>query len=37
MTARLNPRYKASFADARGTVLYVSGLTGEVVQDTHRA
>jgi hypothetical protein len=28
------PLYKASFADARGTQLYVSGLTGEVVQDT---
>ncbi len=33
---RYAPLYKASFADARGTVLYVSGLTGEVVQDTHR-
>ena len=32
---RYAPLYKASFADARGTVLYVSGLTGEVVQDTH--
>ena len=30
------PLYKASFADARGTVLYVSGASGEVVQDTHR-
>jgi hypothetical protein len=29
------PLYKASFADARGTVLYVSGKTGEVVQDTN--
>jgi len=28
------PLYKASFADDRGTALYVSGLTGEVVQDT---
>ena len=28
------PLYKASFADERGTVLYVSGKTGEVVQDT---
>jgi hypothetical protein len=34
---RFAPLYRASFADARGTVLYVSGLTGEVVQDTHRA
>jgi hypothetical protein len=34
---RYAPLYKASFADARGTVLYVSGLTGEVVQDTHRS
>jgi len=33
---RYAPLYKASFADARGTQLYVSGLTGEVVQDTHR-
>jgi hypothetical protein len=31
------PLYKASFADARGTVLYVSGASGEVVQDTHRS
>jgi len=30
------PLYKASFADDRGTVLYVSGKTGEVVQDTNR-
>lgn len=30
------PLYKASFADRRGTVLYVSGASGEVVQDTHR-
>lgn len=29
------PLYKASFQDRRGTVLYVSGLIGEVVQDTH--
>lgn len=29
------PLFKVSFADTRGTVLYVSGLTGEVVQDTH--
>ena len=29
------PLYKASFADERGTVLYVSGRTGEVVQDTN--
>ena len=28
------PLYKASFDDAAGTVLYVSSLTGEVVQDT---
>src|SRR5688500_3348973 len=32
---RYAPLYKASMADARGTALYVSGLTGEVVQDTH--
>jgi hypothetical protein len=32
---RYAPLWKARFADARGTVLYVSGLTGEVVQDTH--
>ena len=31
------PLYKAQLADERGTVLYVSGLTGEVVQDTHRS
>jgi len=31
---QLAPLYKASFDDARGTQLYVSGLTGEVVQDT---
>jgi hypothetical protein len=31
------PLYKASFADDRGTVLYVSGASGEVVQDTHRS
>jgi uncharacterized iron-regulated membrane protein len=30
------PLYKASFAEERGTVLYVSGATGEVVQDTTR-
>ena len=30
------PLYKASFADERGTALYVSGATGEVVQDTAR-
>jgi uncharacterized iron-regulated membrane protein len=30
------PLYKASFADQAGTVLYVSGATGEVVQDTTR-
>jgi uncharacterized iron-regulated membrane protein len=30
------PLYKVSFADVRGTVLYVSGATGEVVQDTSR-
>jgi uncharacterized iron-regulated membrane protein len=29
------PLYKASFADGRGTVLYVSGKTGEVMQDTN--
>jgi hypothetical protein len=29
------PLWKASFADRRGTVLYVSGKTGEVVQDTN--
>lgn len=34
---RYAPLFKVSFADERGTVLYVSGLTGEVVQDTHRA
>ncbi|OYW44269.1 MAG: hypothetical protein B7Z08_02955 [Sphingomonadales bacterium 32-68-7] len=28
------PLYKASYADTPGTVLYVAGLTGEVVQDT---
>lgn len=28
------PLYKVRFEDARGTDLYVSGLTGEVVQDT---
>jgi len=28
------PLYKTSFADEAGTVLYVSGRTGEVVQDT---
>jgi hypothetical protein len=33
---RYAPLYKASLADDRGTVLYVSGLTGEIVQDTHR-
>jgi hypothetical protein len=32
---RYAPLWKASFADARGTVLYVSGLTGQVAQDTH--
>lgn len=32
---RYAPLFKASVADERGTVLYVSGLTGEVVQDTH--
>lgn len=31
------PLYKATFADDRGTELYVSGVTGEVVQDTHRS
>ncbi len=31
---RHQPLYKASFADDRGTVLYVSGVTGEIVQDT---
>ena len=30
------PLYKATFSDESGTVLYVSGRTGEVVQDTHR-
>jgi len=34
---RYAPLYKASFADGRGTVLYVSGASGEVVQDTHRS
>ncbi len=29
-----HPLIQASFADPRGTVLYVSGTTGEVVQDT---
>lgn len=28
------PLWKASFADSKGTVLYVSGKTGEIVQDT---
>lgn len=28
------PLYKASFADDRGTVLYVASMTGDVVQDT---
>ncbi|MBN9505533.1 MAG: peptidase [Altererythrobacter sp.] len=32
---RYAPLWKAQFADARGSVLYVSGLTGQVVQDTH--
>jgi hypothetical protein len=32
---RYAPLWKASFADTRGTALYVSGLTGQVVQDTH--
>ena len=32
---RYAPLWKASFADSRGTALYVSGLTGQVVQDTH--
>jgi len=31
------PLYKATFADDRSTVLYISGRTGEVVQDTHRS
>lgn len=31
---QLAPLYKASFADERGTQLYVSGTNGEVVQDT---
>src|SRR5690606_7485947 len=30
------PLWKASFADEPGSVLYVSGATGEVVQDTTR-
>ena len=30
-----DPLYKATFADDRGTVVYVSGQTGEVVQDTN--
>ena len=34
---RYAPLYKVRFADDRGTDLYVSGLTGEVVQDTHRS
>lgn len=34
---RYAPLYKATFDDPRGTVLYVSGLTGEVVQDTRRS
>ena len=34
---RFAPLYKATLSDARGTVLYISGLTGEVVQDTHRS
>src|SRR5690606_9291832 len=29
------PLYKASFADERGTELYVSGVTGQVMQDTN--
>lgn len=33
---RYAPLYKVSFQDERGTALYVSGLTGEVVQDTQR-
>jgi hypothetical protein len=31
------PLWKVSLADERGTVLYVSGASGEVVQDTHRS
>lgn len=34
---RYAPLYKATLADERGSVLYVSGLSGEVVQDTHRS
>ena len=34
---RYAPLYKATLADDRGTELYVSGLSGEVVQDTHRS
>src|SRR5690606_34865741 len=34
---RYAPLWKVSVADGRGTVLYVSGLSGEVVQDTHRS
>jgi len=33
---RYAPLFKATLADPRGTQLYISGLTGEVVQDTHR-
>jgi len=33
--ARQAPLWKASFDDDRGTVLYVSGRTAQVVQDTH--
>src|SRR6187551_1497986 len=35
--SRYAPLYKATLADARGTELYVSGLTSEIVQDTHRS
>ncbi|WP_235913312.1 PepSY domain-containing protein [Croceibacterium salegens] len=33
---RYAPLYKASMGDAAGSELYVSGLTGEIVQDTTR-
>lgn len=35
LVRRYAPLWKARFADARGTVLYISGLSGQVVQDTH--
>ncbi|WEK47772.1 MAG: PepSY domain-containing protein [Candidatus Andeanibacterium colombiense] len=35
-SSRTYPLYKASFADPAGTVLYVSGKDGRIVQDTTR-